>query len=696
LTTTAKLRVFGRVDLDGTHRAVLETRSPALLAAGDRGDGLVLRLSSARGAVACLVTEAVASAEERAYVDRYKLWNLDLKDGDAVDAEVFQPPAARRAEIRTGGEHSGRDAVRFIGKPILAGERTALFTFSGEPRLFNIRSTEPEGIVLVTPATEVVLTDADPEAAPVTYRDIGGLDREIKLIREIVEYPLRFPRVFDHLGVTPPRGIILHGPPGTGKTLIARALANEVGASFFSVSGPEIYSKWYGRSEQNLRNIFEEAVRNAPSVVVIDELDALVPRRDKTHGDQEQRIVATFLTQMDGLRELRDVVVVGTTNRLNSVDPALRRGGRFEREILVGVPDAAARVGILEIHTRRMPLAEDVDVRAVAERANGFVGADLASLCREAAYNSLRRMVTPADLESGVELPRERLVVTASDFDEALRVVPPSAGREFTLDVPPVGWDDVGGLEDIKRLLIENISHAVSRRAAFDRVGIRPASGILLYGPPGTGKTLLARAVACECGANFIAIRGSEIRRRWLGESEEQVRFLFARARLLAPCVIFFDEIDTALPVRGRDLSGSGDAVVNQLLAEMDGIEDLRNVFVMGATNRIQALDPAALRPGRFDFLVEVPLPDLAARRRIFEVHLRGRPLGADVDPESLARRSEGFSGAQIAEVCREAALKALRAADYDADRVMVTAGFLSDSLDRVARTSLGGEGGRT
>lgn len=691
MTVEPTLRVFGRVDLDGTHRAVFDTDDGVR---DNSGEEIYLELSNDRGAICCMSRKVPSGGGGRILVDRYKLWNLDLKDGDQVAARVIDPPAAGRIVLRTGSEVTPRDAVRFIGKPLRTGERTAFFNFSGEPRLFTISAAEPEGIVRVTAATEIAMAESPGEEALVSYKDIGGLSREIKQIREIVEYPLRFPEIFEHLGVTPPRGIILHGPPGTGKTLIARALANEVGARFYTISGPEVYSKWYGRSEQNLRNIFEDAVRNAPAVVVIDELDALVPRRDRTHGDQEQRIVATFLTQMDGLKELRDVVVVGTTNRINWIDPALRRGGRFEREILVGVPDPGGRQEILEIHTRRMPVEEDIDLKAVAERAGGFVGADLASLCREAAYNALRRSASPEVFEEGGPMNAENIRVKRADFDAALRTVPPSAGREFTLEVPPVTWEDVGGLEETKRILIENISHGITRREAFDRVGVRPASGILLYGPPGTGKTLLARAVACECGANFIAVKGSEIRRKWLGESEDQVRFLFARARLLAPCVIFFDEIDTALPVRGRDITGTSDSIVNQILAEMDGIEDLNDVFVMGATNRIDALDPAALRPGRFDFQVEIPLPDIESRKAIFEVHFRSKPLGKDVDPGALARDTEGFSGAQIAEVCREAALMALRHSDYDPERVVVEARFLLQALERIARSFDRREGG--
>ncbi len=686
-----RLRIFGRVDLDGTHRAIVETNLPDLLKTNQNAaQSPALRLSSKDRACGCILAEISSSDENRVFVDRYKLWHLGLNDGDQVEAELFTPTAARRVDIRVSVEFGARDAVRFIGKPLVAGEKTALFTFSGEPRVFTIKSTEPKDIITITPTTEIVLADTEAEAAPITYKDIGGLDYEVNLLRELVEYPLKFGEVFTHLGVTPPKGIILYGSPGTGKTLLARALANQVGARFYSISGPEIYSKWYGKSEQNLRNIFDEATKNAPSIVVIDELDALVPRRDKTHGDQEQRIVATFLTQMDGLREMKDVVVVGTTNRINAIDPALRRGGRFEKEILISVPDAKGREKILSIHTRRMPLGDDVDLQIIAEKANGHVGADLASLCREAAYNALRRAAPPEAFETGSGFSHEQITVNQADFMEAIRTVTPSAAREFSLEVPPITWDDIGGLSDTKQILIENITNAISKREEFAKAGIRPASGLLLYGPTGTGKTLLARAVACECGTNFIAVRGSELRSRWLGEAEEHIRFLFSRARLLAPCVIFFDEIDSAIPIRGKDPTGSIDSIVNQLLLEMDGIEDQSGVFVMGATNRVDAVDPAALRPGRFDYHVAVPMPDPEARKAIFRVHLKGKPVGQDLDLGRLAESSEGFNGAQIAEICREAALHALRETDYDADSMELTIAHLDEAIGRIRRTCAG------
>jgi len=690
-----QLPAYGRVDLDGTHRAVIEIdepfENPPLETDGKEAPRAArfLKLIKKQKTCGCILSEVRKNGrgKGRIYLDRFKQWHLQIKDGDLVTVEEVRPAYAAKVELQAPADFSERDAARFIGKPVVKGEKTALFTFSGESRLVVVKDTLPKGVVVLAPTTDIDTSGTQPEQVPVTYKDIGGLDREIKLIREIVEYPIRFPDVFEYLGVSPPRGIILHGPPGTGKTLIARALANEIGASFFSISGPEVYSKWYGKSEESLRNIFEEAVKNAPSVVVIDELDALVPRREKVHGDQEQRIVATFLTQMDGLKEMREVAVVGTTNRLNAIDPALRRGGRFEHEVHIGVPDTTGRKDILAIHTRRMPLAGDVNLDLTAENTAGFVGADIASLCREAAYNALRRSFSAEAFESGRIDPNGRLRVNKSDFETALRTVRPSAMKEFIVEIPKVSWDDIGGLDELKRLLIENISYAITKREAFRKVGVKPAGGILLYGLPGTGKTLLAKAVASQCSANFISVKGPEIRSKWLGESEEKIRFLFARARQSAPCVIFFDEMDAIVSFRGRDITGVTDAIINQLLAEMDGIESDEGVFVIGATNRIDLRDPAVLRPGRFDYYIEVPVPDLSTRKSIFNVHLRKKPVAGDVSLEELAELTDAFSGAEIAEVCRGAAWNALREVGFEADRVGVTMNHLIKAISEVQQT---------
>jgi transitional endoplasmic reticulum ATPase len=684
LAEAVQLKAYGRVDLDGTHRAVVEADWPEIPEAGDDSRTTYLELDSDGESCAVLLGGHRTSNEGRIYLDRYKQRHLGIRDGDPVRVRLASPGQAGKVVLKVPPNFTKRDVVRFIGKPLTRGEKTALYTFGGEARLVEVAEAGPGRIVVVAPSTDVRTTSSAAGDVPVTYEDIGGLDREVERIREVVEYPFRFPELFQHLGVSPPRGIILHGPPGTGKTLIARALANESGARFFSVSGPEIYSKWYGRSEENLRNIFAGAVRDTPSIVVIDELDALVPIREKTHGDQEQRIVATFLTQMDGLKEMKDVVVVGTTNRIDAIDPALRRGGRFELEVHIGVPDGQGRQQILDIHSRRMPLGPDVDLAHAASKSSGFTGADLATLCREAAYSALRRVFPDLSVEGGEPGGLDRLEVCQCDFDKALCSVPPSALKEFLVEIPAAGWDDVGGHAETKRLLVENICHAVTRREAFRSAGIEPARGILLYGPPGTGKTLLARAVASECGAHFISLRGPEIRSRWLGESEERIRQLFGKARSVAPCVIFIDEIDAVVPARGGASSSASDGIVNQLLAEMDSIEGEAGVWIVGATNRIGILDSAVLRPGRFDCLVEVGLPDERDREEIFAVHVRGKPVSPGVDLARLASMTDGLSGAQVAEICRLAAWSALREAGFEAEGLVVAVEHFADALERV------------
>ncbi len=695
---TIQLSVLGRVDLDGSHRATVETVSDedaALLGPVDGRPAFAILRAGDRSCTV-IVSEVARGRAGRISVDRYKAWHLGVRDGETVTVEPVRPAPALRVDLHAPASFPRADSVRFIGKPLVTGEKTAVFTFSGEARPVTVTATAPPGHVVVTPATDVRISSVQAGEIPVTWKDIGGLGREVGRVRETIEYSLKYPDLFRTLGVSQPRGIILHGPPGTGKTLIARALAGEVGARFYSISGPEIYSKWYGKSEENLRNVFDDAVRNAPSIVVIDELDALVPARDRTHGDQEQRIVATFLTQMDGLREMRDVVVVGTTNRLDAIDPALRRGGRFEHEIHVGVPDAAGRREILSIHTRRMPLDGSVDLDEIAQKTVGFVGADLAMLSREAAYCALRRVLPPGSLEAGSPPPAAAgdIRVGRADFLGALKTVPPSGLKEFAIEIPRAGWQDVGGLDHVKRILVENIALAAVRREAFRKAGIRPARGILLHGPPGTGKTLLARAVAGECGANFISIKGPEIRSRWLGESEARIRLAFTKARQVAPCVVFLDEIEAAVPARGMDPHGSMDGIVDQILAEMDGIDSGEGVWVIGATNRIDRLDPAVLRPGRFDLIVEIPLPDAAARRSILGIHLAGKALAADVDLDAFAIVTEGFSGAEIAEACRSAAWEALRESAFDAERLEIGSRHLETSVHGL-RGRPGAKGGR-
>lgn len=493
-----------------------------------------------------------------------------------------------------------------------------------------------------------------------TYDDIGGLGPQLDRIREIVEWPLLYPQVFRHLGIDAPRGVLLHGPPGCGKTLLARALARESGATFFSISGPEVIQKFYGESEARLREIFEAAQKSAPSIIFLDEVDALAPRREDAAGDVERRVVATLLTLLDGMKARGQVVVLAATNRPNAIDPALRRPGRFDREIHIPIPDRPARRDILEIFTRGMPLTDDIDLDTLADRTHGFVGADLEALCRESAIRSLRRVLgttgSPADA-------LETLRVQPDDFRLALTDVKPSATREVFVEKPDVSWDDVGGLEDVRERLVEALQWPLEHPELFAAADLRPARGILLHGPPGCGKTLLARTAAAEFDVNFISVKGPELFDKFVGESERRLREVFAIARRAAPCMIFFDEVDALAPRRGAGSTEDPVAsrLLGQLLTELDGLEELHNVFVLAATNRLDRLDEALLRPGRFDYVIPLSTPDQAQREAIFAVQLRSRPVAPDVDIAELARRTEGFSGAEIAEVCRRAVLRSLR-----------------------------------
>ncbi|WP_372891383.1 CDC48 family AAA ATPase [Rhodosalinus sp.] len=538
-------------------------------------------------------------------------------------------------------------------------------------------STEPRALVQMTEETEVILRPTYEEPAEsrrpdITYDDIGGLGDTVDRIREMVELPLRHPELFQRLGIDPPKGVLLHGPPGTGKTLLARVVANEAEAEFFLVNGPEILGKMQGESEERLRQVFQQAGEQAPAIIFIDEIDSITPKRDQTGGEAERRLVAQLLTLMDGLQPRQNVMVIGATNRIDSLDEALRRPGRFDRELTIGVPDQAGRREVLGIHTRGMPLDEDVDLDGLARVTYGFVGADIAALAREAAMDAVRRLLPEIDLKE--EVPArilEDLAVTRADFENALRRVQPSAMREIMIQVPNVSWDDIGGLSEVRETMKESIELPLKDPDAFRRLGIRPAKGFLLYGPPGTGKTLLAKAVAREAEANFIATKSSDLLSKWYGESEQQVARLFRRARQVAPTVIFIDEIDSLAPVRGGGLGEPAvtERVVNTILSEMDGLEELQGVVVIGATNRPNLVDPALLRPGRFDELIYVPVPDLGARRRILEIRAKDMPLGEDVDLDDVAKRTERYTGADLEDVVRRAGLVALRKGDARVDR---------------------------
>ena len=564
------------------------------------------------------------------------------------------------------------------GRVVTRGDYVPLGIMGRKIDLTVISVQPPAPAVIISPDTQIVISEGKVEAAVreiprITYEDIGGLSDAIKKIREMVELPLKYPELFERLGVEAPKGVLLYGPPGTGKTLLAKAVANETNAAFFSISGPEIMSKYYGESEQRLREIFKQAEENAPSIIFIDEIDAIAPKREEVTGEVEKRVVSQLLALMDGLKPRGRVVVIGATNRPNALDPALRRPGRFDREIEIGVPDKKGRLEILQIHTRGMPLAKDVDLKRLAEMTHGYTGADLAALCRETAMKALRRYLPEIDLEEERIPPSvlEKMEIRMEDFLNAYREITPTAMREVYIEVPTVHWDDIGGLEEVKQELREAVEWPLKRPEIFRRMGIKPPKGILLFGPPGCGKTMLARAVATESSANFISIKGPEVFSKWVGESEKAIREVFRKGRMAAPAIIFFDEIDSLVPKRGLGFSDSGvsERVISQLLTEMDGIETLENVVVIAATNRPDIIDPAILRPGRFDRLIYVPEPDEKARLEIFKIYTKNMPLAEDVDLAELAKRTKHYSGADIEAVCREAAFFALRR-DINASKI--------------------------
>ncbi|MCA1653799.1 MAG: CDC48 family AAA ATPase [Sphingomicrobium sp.] len=660
--------------------------------------------------------------------------NADVGSGDYVEVHKAESKVATRVVFAPAADNvrltGSAEALKrsFEGRPLTEGDTVATAghqrvnadmpehvrqllnapAFALQEVRLRVVTTTPRGIVHIDESTQVELlpefAKKDGERrADVTYDDLGGMRSTIDALREMVELPLRHPELFQRLGVDPPKGVLLHGPPGTGKTRLARAVANESEARFFAIAGPEIMGSAYGESEKRLRELFEEAAKAAPSIVFIDEIDSIAPKRGQVQGEAEKRLVAQLLTLLDGIEPRQNLVVIAATNRPEALDEALRRPGRFDREIVVGVPDEAGRREILGIHTRGMPLAEGVDLDELARRTYGFVGADLAALTREAALEAVRRIMPKLNLAEATIPPEvlDQLSVDNADFDNALKRVQPSAMREVMVQVPNLRWSDVGGLDAAAEKLREGVELPLKHPDAFKRLGIRPAKGFLLYGPPGTGKTLLAKACAREAEANFIATKSSDLLSKWYGESEQQIARLFARARQVAPTVIFFDELDSLVPARGGGMGEPQvtERVVNTILAEMDGLEELNNVVVIGATNRPNLIDPALLRPGRFDELIFVGVPDVSGRQRILAIHTGGMPLAKDVDLESLAKRTERFTGADLEDLVRRAGLTALRRglesaevtmADFDAalgeTRASVTDEMLAD-YDRIQDT---------
>ncbi len=567
-----------------------------------------------------------------------------------------------------------------------------------------INNTMPNVPVLIITAHTKFVLGSVPKAikrgvSRIMYEDIGGLGNEVHKVREMIELPLRHPEIFERVGIEAPKGVLLYGPPGTGKTLLAKAVANETNANFYSISGPEIMSKFYGESEERLREIFKQGQESAPSIIFIDEIDSIAPKREEVSGDVEKRIVSQLLSLMDGLESRGKLVVIGATNRPDAIDPALRRPGRFDREIEIGIPDQEGRDEIIQIHSRGMPLGEDVNLQEIARVTHGFVGADLEALVKEAAMHALRKVLPEIDLEQS-KIPAEvlnKIQVRMKDFDDSLKEVQPSAMREVLVHVPNVKWDDIGGLQNIKQELIEAVEWPLKHKELFDTADVQASKGLLLHGPPGTGKTLIAKAAANESEANFISIKGPELLSKWVGESEKGVREVFRKARQAAPCIVFFDEIDAIAPRRS---SSGGDShvmerVISQILVELDGLEELKGVLVIGATNRPDIVDEALLRPGRFDRILQIPLPEKQARREIFNIHTRKKPLSGDVDLEKLAELSDSLTGADIAAICNTAAITAVRdhisthkeKADEKAKDLSITMSYFEESIRKIKRT---------
>ncbi len=626
-------------------------------------------------------------------IDGFTRQNADVGIGERVtirkaeatkaDSLVLAPP--EEASVQFGSDAAGMVKRQILKRPVVGRDIVPVMSSTNHPFMRSpgqaipliAVETEPEGVVLITEDTDVELREEpisgfEKTGGGITYEDIGGLQSEIQRVREMVELPMKHPQIFKKLGIEPPQGVLLHGPPGTGKTLLAKAVANETSASFFSIAGPEIISKYYGESEQQLREIFEDASEESPSIIFIDELDSIAPKREDVTGEVERRVVAQLLTMMDGLEARGQVIVIAATNRVDSVDPALRRPGRFDREIEIGVPDEVGREEILQIHTRGMPLSDDVNLPHLADETHGFVGADIESLTKEAAMKALRRYLPEIDLDEEDIPPSliDRMIVKREDFRGALNEVEPSAMREVLVELPKISWDDVGGLHTAKEKVKESVEWPLNNPDRFQRLGIDPPAGVLLYGPPGTGKTLMAKAVANETNANFISVRGPQLLSKWVGESEKAIRQTFRKARQVSPTVIFFDELDALAPGRGSETgSNVSERVVNQLLTELDGLEEMENVMVIGATNRPDMIDPALLRSGRFDRLVMIGEPDMEGRERILNIHTDDTPMAADVNLTEIAEITDGYVGSDLESIAREAAIEALRE-DHEANIV--------------------------
>ena len=666
------------------HKLVMER-----LGIRERSSILVEKKGKVVGWVASLAME---EPEDIIRLDDEMKRNLGVSNNDIVTVrpirlfpakKVVLVPIDRIENIDRNFENTIHN--RLINRPLLRGNIVTIKLFGASISL-RVKKVSPDSPIYISETTKLVIASdltEQIEDAEVRYEDIGGLEKEIEKIREMVELPLRFPKIFKHLGIDPPKGVLLHGPPGCGKTLLAKAVANESEASFFAINGPEITSKYYGESEAKLREIFRKAEENAPSIIFIDELDSIAPKREDVSGEAEKRVVAQLLTLMDGLKGRGQVIVIGATNRIDAIDPALRRPGRFDREIEIKIPDEKGRYEIFKIHTRGMPLADDVDIKKLASITHGYTGADIQAICREAAMKALKRnLPLIEEYSDDGDIPDDvlnKIVVTMKDFMDAYKEIVPTALREVEVSIPKITWDDIGGLEEIKKALKENIEWPLKYPDKFSKLGIEPPKGILLYGPPGTGKTLLAQAIASETNMNFIVVKGPELLSKWVGESEKGIRRVFRRARDASPSIIFFDEIEALVPIRGSDVgSGVTNRVISQFLTEFDGITRLEDVIVIGATNRPDMIDQALLRPGRMDLMIYVPPPNKQERLSILKIHTKNVPL-KDVDLEQIAEMTDYYTGADLHALVREAAMNALRNG-----REAVTQSDFIDALDRI------------
>ena len=642
------------------------------------GDALEISSLGKKTNVLCWPARENDTGKGLVRIDGYLRNRLDVGINDSVEIRKVQSKSAEKVTLApteplriVGAE--GYLQEYLLGSLLSTGDIFPL-TIMGQRVDLVVISTNPSGPVLMEDSTEVTVSEESDKAiqvakgdgtSSISYEDIGGIKNEVSRLREMIELPLRHPELFKRLGVEAPKGVLLHGPPGTGKTLLAKAVAHETNANFYTIGGPEIMSKFYGESEERLREIFKKAEENAPAIIFIDEIDSIAPKREEVSGEVERRVVAQLLSLMDGMSSRGKVVVIGATNRINAIDPALRRPGRFDREMEIGVPDREGRLEILQIHTRGMPLEKDVDLEVIANMSHGFVGADLQAVAKEAGIRALRRVLPEIDLTTE-NIPSEilkKIIVTMDDFLSVIKEIEPSALREVFVEVPDVSWEDIGGLKDVKQELQEAVEWPLKYHGLFIHSDATPPKGILLYGPPGTGKTLMAKAAAHESEANFISIKGPELLSKWVGESEKGVREVFRKARQAAPCIVFFDEIDAIAPTRGSLGSDSHvtERVISQLLTEMDGLEVLSNVIIIAATNRPDIIDPALLRPGRFDRLLYVPPPDKEARMQILKIHTSKKPLADDVNMDTLANQTEGYTGADIAALASAAVMLALR-----------------------------------